>query len=162
MFVSEVNNTRFGSKHWFVYTFIFPYFFIFVHILRLYIVTFNKYTCPFISWAFLVLIYCKKKVFAASGGSGWGGWCLRHFTQSQNELHNIYQTVFVVFRNFFPLYVLLYVYQTSKNPPRNAQLQIVFVYLIKTDYVYHNMCTKTFQILKKKNVNKQQCFCLCV
>ena len=53
----------FGSKHCFVYTFIFPYFFIFVHILRLYIVTFNKYTYPFISWAFLVLIYCKKKVF---------------------------------------------------------------------------------------------------
>ena len=29
----------FGSKHCFVYTFIFPYFFIFVHILWLYIVT---------------------------------------------------------------------------------------------------------------------------
>ena len=62
MFVSEGKQYSFGSKHCSLFTFIFPYFFIFVHILWQYIVTFNKYTYPFISLAFLVVIYCKEKV----------------------------------------------------------------------------------------------------
>ena len=90
MFVSKVNNTVSEVN---IAVCLHFYFSIFLHFCTHFAYIYSH---------FLLNIHILSLVglFAASGGSGWGGWCLRHFTQNQNYLHNIYQTLFCVSKFF--------------------------------------------------------------